>query len=95
MIVAIVTFGLSMGAIFPDPDSDDPESVSTSLSGLGFTFMSLAYGGSGAWLYYLFLKTGLGLSISAFIIASLAITAMLASVSAAKLETFNPFSAEL
>jgi ABC-2 type transport system permease protein len=55
MIVFIVTFGLGLGAIFPNFDSDDPEVVSTSLPGLGFIFGSLFYGGAGAYLFYGFL----------------------------------------
>jgi Zn-dependent protease with chaperone function len=55
MILFLVTFGLGLGAIFPNFDSDDPEVISTSLPGLAFIFGSLFYGGVGAYLFYGFL----------------------------------------
>lgn len=51
MILFLVTFGLGLGAIFPNFDSDDPEVISTSLPGLAFIFGSLFYGGVGAYLF--------------------------------------------
>jgi hypothetical protein len=51
-IIFIVTFGLSLGALFPNTETDDPEAISTSMSGLFFTASSLGYGALSAWILY-------------------------------------------
>ncbi|MDO8520524.1 MAG: hypothetical protein Q7S52_00195 [bacterium] len=45
----LTTYGLSLGAIFPNFDSDDPEVLSTTLPGLGFIFGALLYGALGSY----------------------------------------------
>jgi hypothetical protein len=45
----LTTFGLSLGAIYPNTETDDPERLSTTMPGIGFIFGALAYGGCGAW----------------------------------------------
>jgi Putative ATP-binding cassette len=92
MIACVTTFGLSIGALFPDTESDDPERVSTSLPGLGFTFISLAYGGLGTWFYYLFLKTSQAVGVYSFIACSIFLIVLMVVISATRLRTFNPFS---
>jgi hypothetical protein len=95
MIMSVTTFGLSIGALFPDTESDDPERVSTSLPGLGFTFISLVYGGLGTWFYYLFLNTSLAVGIYSFIAGSIFLTILMMVISSTRLRTFNPFSEEV
>lgn len=53
VIVLIVTFALSLGAIFPNTETDDPEAITTSMGGLFFTAISLIYGTLSGWLLYL------------------------------------------
>lgn len=55
----IVTFGLSLGAIFPSTETDDPELLSTTLPGLGFIGGSLAYGAILAVLFWGTLSFGM------------------------------------
>lgn len=57
-ILLIVTFGLSLGAMFPNMESDDPEVISTSMSGLFFTAFSLIYGACSDWILYRALESG-------------------------------------
>jgi hypothetical protein len=95
MIACVTTFGLSIGALFPDTESDDPERVSTSLPGLGFTFISLAYAGLGTWFYYLFLNTSKATGVSSFIACSIFLTILMITISLTRLGTFNPFSEEV
>jgi hypothetical protein len=95
MIVAITTFALSVGALFPDTESDDPEIISTSLAGLGFTFSSLAYGAVGSWLYYHFLITSSAAGIYCFIAGSIALILLMIIGTSIRLKTFNPFSDEV
>lgn len=45
----LTTYGLSLGAIFPNFESDDPEVLSTTIPGLGFIFGALLYGALGAY----------------------------------------------
>lgn len=54
----VVTFGLSMGIIFPQFNSDNPEDLSTSIPGMFFTFLSIIIGGVGAFVFYLYLQSG-------------------------------------
>lgn len=53
VILLIVTFALSLGAVFPNTETDDPEAITTSMGGLFFTAMSLIYGTLSGWLLYL------------------------------------------
>lgn len=55
-VVFIITFALSLGALFPSRDTDDPEVISTSMPGLFFTALALLYGAFGDWVLYLTLK---------------------------------------
>lgn len=51
-LIFVVTFGLSLGALFPSTETDDPEAISTSMPGLFFTACSLGYGAVSAWILY-------------------------------------------
>lgn len=51
-ILFIVTFGLSLGAVFPNRETDDPEAISTSMQGLFFTAISLIYGAISSFVLY-------------------------------------------
>jgi len=54
-VFAITTYGLSLGAIFPNNETDDPEMLSTTLPGLAFIGGALLYSSVGAFgLQYLF-----------------------------------------
>lgn len=66
VIICIVTFGLSLGALFPSTETDDPEVISTSMSGLFFTGLSLMYGSLSAWLLYIALTKGTFVYVAAF-----------------------------
>jgi len=50
--VAVIVYGLSLGAIFPNFETDDPAALSTSLPGLAFIIGSLAYGALGGLILY-------------------------------------------
>ena len=52
---AITSFGLGLGALFPNFETDDPEVLSTTLPGLVFIFCSLFYGGAVAFALQRFL----------------------------------------
>lgn len=54
--LCIVTFGLSIGALFPNEETDDAESITTSMPGLFFTALSLLYGALAATVLYYTLK---------------------------------------
>jgi hypothetical protein len=57
-IVFIVTFGLSLGVLFPSTETDDPEVISTSMPGLFFTAVSLIYGAIADLVLYVTLEHG-------------------------------------
>ena len=46
--ITVTTYGLALGALFPNTETDDPEALSTTLPGLGFIGGALCYGGIGA-----------------------------------------------
>ena len=94
MIVGITTFGLALGALFPNTESDDAETISTSLIGLSFTFISLLSSGLGALLYYRLLSFSEVLPAGIFIVIFLAFTLGMIGVTLQKLRTFNPFTVE-
>ncbi|OGZ05393.1 MAG: hypothetical protein A3C93_05045 [Candidatus Lloydbacteria bacterium RIFCSPHIGHO2_02_FULL_54_17] len=54
----LTTYGLSLGAIFPNFESDDPEVLSTTMPGLGFIFGALSYGALGAYALGEMLRDG-------------------------------------
>lgn len=54
-IVIIVTFGLTLGVLYPSTDTDDPEAISTSIAGLSFTFIAAIYGALSALVLYILL----------------------------------------
>jgi hypothetical protein len=68
----LTTFGLSLGAIFPNTETDDPERLSTTLPGIGFIFGALAYGVFGSYALRSFLSGEGMLALSLFIFLSLA-----------------------
>lgn len=54
-VFTITTYGLSLGAIFPNTETDDPEMLTTTLPGLAFIAGALLFGAVGAFvLNYLF-----------------------------------------
>ncbi|HVN26401.1 MAG TPA: hypothetical protein VMT99_01990 [Candidatus Paceibacterota bacterium] len=91
MVLAITTFGLALGARFPNTESDDPEIVSTSLPGLGFTFLSLGYGALGTWIFYQALLVGALAPLAAFVALSALFIIAAAATLSQDLGTFNPF----
>lgn len=52
VIIFVVTFALSLGALFPNTETDDPEVITTSMPGLFFTALSLIYGTISGWILY-------------------------------------------
>ncbi len=54
-VVTIVTFGLTLGMLYPSTDTDDPEAISTSIPGLSFTFIAGIYGALSAYVLYILL----------------------------------------
>jgi len=80
-VVFIVTFGLSLGALFPSLDTDDPEVISTSMSGLFFTALSLLYGALSAGVLYLAITKGsFSLSILFTVFTACVVTVLLYKV---------------
>ncbi|MCU0679127.1 MAG: ABC transporter permease [Planctomycetes bacterium] len=73
----VVTFGLALGALFPNFETDDPSLLSTSLPGLGFILGSIVYGALGGLSLYTALGTGSFWWALGFIVFSLAAAAML------------------
>ena len=67
-IIAIVTLGLTLGALFPSTDTDDPEAISTSISGLSFTLLAGLYGALGAYVLYMTVTKGIMIYFFAFIV---------------------------
>ena len=67
-VIFIVTFGLTLGALFPNTETDDPEVISTSLPGLFFTVLSLIYGSLSAYILYLALTKGMMTLLIGFVI---------------------------
>lgn len=69
----IVSFGLVLGALFPNTETDDAEAISTSVPGLFFTGVSLIYAAaSGAALYY-YLSKGTLYPLYAFVALTLGV----------------------
>jgi hypothetical protein len=69
--IFIVTFGLTLGAVFPSTETDDPEAITTSMPGLFFTAFSLIYGAVCAWMLYITLIKGTVLPVILFAIFTL------------------------
>ncbi len=67
-IMLIVTFGLSLGAVFPSRETDDPETTSTSMPGLFFTAISLIYGAISSFVLYKTLSENNVVYLLAFVI---------------------------
>jgi ABC-2 type transport system permease protein len=72
-LIGIVTFGLSMGALYPSFETDDPEIISTSMPGLIFTGVTLLYSALSAYVLYLILVKHLPLLLPLYILITLAI----------------------
>ncbi|HEY9585042.1 MAG TPA: hypothetical protein VJJ02_00410 [Candidatus Paceibacterota bacterium] len=66
----LTTYGLSLGAIFPNFESDDPEVLSTTLPGLGFIFGALGYGAFGAYALGLLWRGGSFVPLALFVTLS-------------------------
>lgn len=75
--LVLTTYGLSLGAIFPNFESDDPEVLSTTMPGLACIFGSLCYGALGAYALTLFLKGGNEIPLIVFVFLSLALVSTL------------------
>ena len=81
VVIAFITaFGLSLGALFPNLETDDPGVISTTLPGIAFIILALVYGAGGGWLIYLALNKNIFWPLTVFIIASLALTVILVTV---------------
>jgi hypothetical protein len=89
MIVFLVSFGLGLGALFPNFETDDPEILSTSLPGLGFILFSLSYGGFGTYLFYNYLTSGFILPIMAFDAVSIVLVLTIVSLALDSLKKFQ------
>lgn len=74
----LTSYGLSLGAMFPNTETDDPELLSTTLPGLAFIGGSLAYGLLGALALRHLLSTGEMFPVASFILASLIFPIVLA-----------------
>lgn len=68
VITFIVTFGLTLGALFPSTETDDPEVISTSMPGLFFTAIALIYGGISDGVLYLTLTQNNSLWLILFVL---------------------------
>lgn len=75
-IIFIVTFGLSLGALFPNRETDDPEAISTSMPGLFFTAISLIYGAISSFILYKTLMEDSVTYLLAFVITTLIIVGL-------------------
>lgn len=49
-VTTITTFGLALGALFPNTETDDPELLSTTMPGIALILGALLYGALGAYL---------------------------------------------
>lgn len=81
----LTTWGLSLGAIFPNFESDDPETLSTTLPGLGFIFGALSYGAFGAYALGQAFKGGNLIPLFLFTIFSLVGTVILSRLARRRL----------
>ena len=70
----LTTFGLSLGAVYPNSETDDPERLSTTLPGIGFIFVALCYGVFGAYALKNYFSGHGFLPFSLFIFLSLALS---------------------
>ncbi len=77
-VLAIVTFGLSLGALFPNTETDDPEVISTSMTGFFFTALALFYGAISTYVLREMLTGGNSALEILFIISTLIVTGLLA-----------------
>lgn len=57
-LVFVVSYGLALGALYPNFETDDPAALSTSLPGLGFIMGSVLYGVLGGAAIYRYLAHG-------------------------------------
>lgn len=74
----LTTYGLALGALYPNFASDDPEVLSTTLPGLGFIFGALAYGALGAYALGELFRSTSTLPFLVFAAVSLFLTAYFA-----------------
>jgi hypothetical protein len=81
-VIGVVTFGLFLGALYPNKDTDDPEAISTTMPGLFFTALSLLYGSLSSWVLYQALLTGRNIFLVIYSIGTVLLI----------LFTFNTFS---
>lgn len=76
---SLTTFGLSLGALFPNTETDDPERLSTTLPGIGFIIGAICYGLFAAIALRRYLEINDLLTFSVFITFSLLATLFLVS----------------
>jgi hypothetical protein len=87
--IFVTTFGLSMGALFPNFTTDDPEVLSTSLPGLAFILGSLIYGALSASSFYLFLTSGSPFLLLTFLLLSVGFTGLFLYLPTRRLPRFE------
>ncbi len=73
----LTSFGLSLGALYPNFETDDPERLSTTLPGVGFILGALAYGVFGAFALQSYFYNNNMLYFSLFIFFSLMLSLFL------------------
>lgn len=73
--IGIVTYGITLGTLYPNTETDDPEAITTSIPGLFFTGSTLLYGGISTATLYVTLKYNSLLYYVLFVMLSLLITA--------------------
>lgn len=86
-IITIVTFGLTLGVLYPSTDTDDPEAVSTSIPGLFFTFIAGIYGALSALILYILLTKEMSIFFFIFVIISCLLVSMMLSKTFRKIGT--------
>lgn len=75
----LTTFGLSLGALFPNTETDDPERLSTTLPGIGFIFGAICYGLFAAFALRRYLEINDLLTFTLFVTLSLLLSLLLVS----------------
>lgn len=80
-VFTITTYGLALGAIFPNTESDDPEMLTTTLPGLAFIGGALFYSSLGAFALQHFFQSRALLPYTLFLLFSCAATWILIRIS--------------
>lgn len=88
-VITITTYGLSLGAIFPNTESDDPEMLTTTLPGLAFISGALLYATLGAFALQSLLRMHQFTPYVLFVFFSYMATWMLIRISKNKLSVME------